>query len=238
MFIQECHKAKKLSHQPEKPEKLEVDPFTRNPKDTQHFVHDVKIKLDYICDSLVKEIDKVSLVIPLLKDTAKEWYKAIHLYINKDVAKRQGIKFNSKNELRTWQGFRKRLEGSPGGHLDRNCALKEWSQLHMKAGRVNCFINQLICLAAVLRYSGKFVKDRAHMGMRDELNAAWSIETPYPVTYINYLDLLHQTGHQLQDASNFCTQVQQDTHPSKQAKSDDRHNSEGEKQRKEQKSMW
>jgi len=86
-FIQECHKAKKSSHRPKKPEKLGVDPFTGDPKDTQRFVHDVKIKLDSFRDSLVKEIDKVSLVIPLLRDTAKEWYNAIHPHINKDAAK-------------------------------------------------------------------------------------------------------------------------------------------------------
>jgi len=86
-FIEECHKAKKSSHWPKKPEKLGVDPFTGNPKDTQRFVHDLEIKLDYFHDSLVKEIDKVSLVIPLLRDTAKEWYNAIHPHINKDAAK-------------------------------------------------------------------------------------------------------------------------------------------------------
>jgi len=85
--IQECFKAKKSSHRPKKPEKLEVHSFTGNPKDTQRFVHDVEIKLDYFRDSLVKEIDKVSLVIPLLRDTAKQWYKAIYPDINKDAAK-------------------------------------------------------------------------------------------------------------------------------------------------------
>jgi len=87
-FIQECYKAKKSSHRPKKPEKLGVDPFTGDPKDTQRFVHDVVIKLDYLRDSLVKEIEKVSLVIPLLRDTAREWYNAIHPHINKDAATR------------------------------------------------------------------------------------------------------------------------------------------------------
>jgi len=86
-FIEECHKAKKSSHRPKKPEKLGVDPFTGDPKDRQRFVHDVEIKLDYFRDSLVKEIDKVSLVIPLLRDTARERYNAIHPHINKDAAK-------------------------------------------------------------------------------------------------------------------------------------------------------
>jgi len=64
---------------------LELTPSPGIPKTYQRFVHDVEIKLDYFRDSLVKEIDKVSLVIPLLKDTAKEWYNAIHMHINKDT---------------------------------------------------------------------------------------------------------------------------------------------------------
>jgi len=73
----------------------------------------------------------------------------------------------------------------------------------MKAGKVARFIHELIRLAAVLGYSRELVKDRAHMGMTDVLNAAWSMKTPYPVAYMDYLDLLRQTGHQLEDASNF-----------------------------------
>jgi len=46
-FIQKCHKAKKSSHRPKKREKLGVDPFTGDPKDTERFVHEVEIKLDY-----------------------------------------------------------------------------------------------------------------------------------------------------------------------------------------------
>jgi len=57
-FIQECHKGKKPSHRPKKPEKLGVDPFTGDGQDTQRFVDDVKIKLDYFRDSFVKESDK------------------------------------------------------------------------------------------------------------------------------------------------------------------------------------
>ena len=41
----------------------------------------------------------------------------------------------------------------------------------MKEGKVDRFIDELIRLAAVLGYSGKFVKDRARMGMTDVLNA-------------------------------------------------------------------
>jgi len=61
------------------------------------------------------------------------------------------------------------------------------------------------------------------MGMTDVLNATWSMETPYPVVYMDYLDLLQQTRHQLEDTTNLCTQVQRQIHPSKLTKSDDRY---------------
>ena len=184
-FIQECHKPKKSSHRPKKTEKLGVDPFTGDPKDTERFVPDVEIKLDYFRDSVVKEINKVSLVIPLLTDTAKELYNAIHPHINKYAAKPRGIKFDPKNELRTWEGFRKCLEGGFGGHSHRNRAQREWSQLYMKDRKVDRFIDELIRLVAVLRYSREFVKVRVRMGMTDVLNAVWSMKAPHPVAYMD-----------------------------------------------------
>jgi len=48
----------------------------------------------------------------------------------------------------------------------------------MEDRKVDRFIDELIRLAAVLGYSGEFVKDRAHMGMTDVLNAAWSMKNP------------------------------------------------------------
>ena len=175
------------------------------------------------------EIDKVSLVIPLLKGTAKEWYQGVHPYINKEGAKRHGITFNPKNELRTWAGFRKRLEGSFGGHSDRNRALREWSELVMKPGKTDRYIDDLIRLAAVLGYSGDFVKDKARMGMTDELSKAWSMKTPHPLAYIEYLNLLRLTGHQLEDASNF--RKVKERPPIHHNKRDEGH-TEGKKQRK------
>jgi len=62
--------------------------------------------------------------------------------------------------------------------MNRNHTLKEWSQLYLKDGKVDRFIDELIRLAAVLWYSGEVVKDRAHLGMTDILNAARSMKTP------------------------------------------------------------
>jgi len=105
----------------------------------------------------------------------------------------------------------------------------------MKDGKLNRFIDELIPLAAVLGYSGELVKDRARMGMPDVHNATWSMKIPHPVAYMDFLDLLRQTGHQLEDASNFRTQVHKEPHSSKRPKSDDRHTSERMGQRKEKK---
>jgi len=92
--IQKCHKAKKRSLQAKEGENLGVYPCTWNSKGPQRFVPDVKIELDYFRDSLLKESEKVSLVIPLLKDTTDKWYKAIYTHINHAEPKRQGIKFD------------------------------------------------------------------------------------------------------------------------------------------------
>jgi len=82
----------------------------------------------------------------------------------------------------------------------------------MKDGKVDLFIDQPIRLAAVFGYSGECVKDRARMGMTEVLNTAWSMKTPNLVAYIEYPDLLRQTGDQLEDASNFRIQVQEEPH--------------------------
>jgi len=79
------------------------------------------------------------------------------------------------------------------------------------------------------------VKDRVRIGMTDVLNAAWSMKSPHPVAYMDYLDLLRQTGHQLEDASNFRTEVQKEPNSLKCVKSHDRHTSERKGQRKEKK---
>ena len=55
-----------------KPEKLGVDPFDGSSTNTQRFIQDVEIKLNYFKDSLVDDKVKISLVIPLLKGAAKK----------------------------------------------------------------------------------------------------------------------------------------------------------------------
>jgi len=73
-YLRKQRKGKKSAHRPKKPEKSGVDPFKGDSTDTQCFIQDCEIKLDYFRESLLKDWDKVSLVIPLLQGPAKKWY--------------------------------------------------------------------------------------------------------------------------------------------------------------------
>jgi len=59
--------SKGSAHKPKKREPLGVDPLDGDPKDTQRFIQDVEIKLNYFRGSLVDDMDKISLPIPLLR---------------------------------------------------------------------------------------------------------------------------------------------------------------------------
>jgi hypothetical protein len=201
---------------------LGVEPFKGDSTDTQRFIQDCEIKLDYFRESLRKDWDKVSLVIPLLQGPAKKWYQSIHPYVSEEGARREGLPFDPKNVLRTWEGFRQRLVSSFGGHSDRDRALREWNELAMKAGKIDHFCDELMRLALELGYSGSFVKDKARVGMTQDLRNAWAMKTPLPEDYVEYLNLLRQTGHQLEDVASFNRTVVRDKHHSKPEKSDDR----------------
>jgi hypothetical protein len=228
-------KEKKSSQKAKKPERLGVDPFEGDPKDTQRFIQDVEIKLNYFRDSLEDDMDKISLVIPLLRSAAKKWYHSIHVYINEDAAIRDKRPFNPKNELRTWEGFRKRLVASFGGHSDRDRALREWNGLVMQPGKVDQFIDELVRLANELNYSGDYVKDKARVGMTANLRNAWAMKTPLPDDYVQYLDLLRSTGHHLEDVSSFNHIVVQRKDTSHRERGEER--SAAKKQRKEKKTV-
>ena len=96
--------SKGSAHKPKKPKRLGVDPCNGDPKDTQHLIQDVEIKLNYFRESLEDDMDKISLVIPLLRAGAKKWYHIIHVYINEDAAIRDKRPFDPNNVIRTWEG--------------------------------------------------------------------------------------------------------------------------------------
>ena len=105
-------KSKKSQSRYKKPEKLAIKGFTGNLLDTQRFIQDTEIRFDYFRHCKLTDMDKVSLIIALLEGDAKVWYNSIHVHISEEAAQRAGVPFNKDNELRTWIGFRKCLEGS------------------------------------------------------------------------------------------------------------------------------
>jgi len=153
------------THMPKRPERLGLDPFDGDPKDTQRFIQDVEIKLNYLRESLVHDMDKISLVIALLSVGAKKWYHSIHVYINEDAAIRDKRLFDPNNVLRTWEGFRKRLVSGFGGHLNRDRALCQWNGLSMQPGKIYLFVDELIWLANDVTGTGTMVTEGFPLGL-------------------------------------------------------------------------
>ena len=94
----------------------------------------------------------------------------------------------------------------------------------MQPGKIDHFIDEMIRLANVLGYSREFVKDKARIGITAKLHHAWAHVDP-PPGYMEYLDRLRQTGHQLEDVSSFNQIVTKERAPSHKEKGDDRQNS-------------
>jgi len=89
-------------------------------------------------------------------------------------------------------------------------------------------------LALELGYSGNFVKDKARVGITTDVRNAWALETPLPDEYVEYINLLRQTGHQLEDVASFNRTVTKEKHHSRPERSDDRQSS-AKRQRKDRK---
>jgi len=146
--------SKASAYKPKKPKRLGVDAFDCDHKDSQCFIQDVEINLNYFRESLVDDMDKISLVIPLFRAGAKRWYHSIYVYINGHVAILDKRPFDPNNVLQTWEGFRKGLVSSFGRHSDRDRALREWNGLSMQPGKIDLFIDELIRLANEFKYGG------------------------------------------------------------------------------------
>ena len=105
----------------------------------------------------------------------------------------------------------------------------------MNSGKIDHFCDELMRRALELRYSGNFVKDKARVGITTHLRNAWALKTPLPDEYVEYINLLRQTGHQLEDVASFNRTVTKEKHHSRPEKSDDRQLS-AKRQRKDRKS--
>jgi len=109
-----------------------------------------------------------------------------------------------------------------GGHSDRDRAVREWNDLTMKSGKINHFSDELMRLALELGYSGNFVKDKARVGITTDLRNAWALKTLLRDEYVEYINLLRQTGHKLEDVASFNRTVTKEKHHPRPEKSDDR----------------
>ena len=179
-YLRKQRKGKRLVPRRKKPGQLGVDPFKGDSTDSQRFIKDCEIKLDYFRESLPKDWDKVSLVIPLLQGPAKRWYQSIHPYVSEEGARREGIPFDTKNILHSWEGFRQRLVSSFGVHSHQDRAHREWNDFTMKSGKIDHFCDELMRLASELGYSGNLVKDKARVGITIDLHNAWALKTRLP----------------------------------------------------------
>jgi len=72
----------------------------------------------------------------------------------------------------------------------------------MQPGKID-FVDELIWLANELKYGGDYVKDKARVGMTTDLRNAWAMKTPHPEDNVDYLNLLRNTRHQLEDVASF-----------------------------------
>ena len=77
----------------------------------------------------------------------------------------------------------------------------------MKPYKIDPFCDELIRLVSVLNYDGVHGKDEAQISRTAELHRAWALKTPHPESYIDYINLLRQTRHQLEDVVSFKQHV-------------------------------
>ncbi|CUS09856.1 unnamed protein product [Tuber aestivum] len=150
-------------------------------------------------------MDKINLVIPLLEDQARNWYLGIHAHINREAARRAGMPFNKNGPLRTWKGFRERLEQSHGGdNVNRDKNLLAWNSLVMTPHQSAPYLDKIIDLMYKLNYTDhQQVKDKVRAGISSELRKSWALMTPHPETLDDYLDLLRKVGHNREDDKRF-----------------------------------
>jgi len=90
---------------------------------------------------------------------------------------------------------------------------------------MDLFVDELIGLGNELKYCGDYVKNKAHVRMTTDLRNAWAMKTPHPEDYVDYLNRLGNTGHQLEDVTSFNHTVVRTKDSSHRDKSDDRYTS-------------
>ena len=186
-----------------KPEKLEIKAFKGDPDDMRRFVNDVETKLEYHRKALVKDMDKIRLIVPLLEGKAKKWYEGLHPHIHKSAADRLKIPFDKNHPFRKWANFFDGLQMSFGGSLSRDCSVAEWNKLRHTPGKIDDYLDAILRLMWSCGYGGEVIKDKIKAGLSEDLRKAWATKTDHPEEPVQYIAALRALGHALEDDFNF-----------------------------------
>ena len=188
---------------PHQPDRLDIKPFSGNEDDLHRFVLNVESKFDYHCKALSKDMDKICLIMQLLEGKAKKWYENIHVNINRDVAARQGVKFDKNNSLRKWGTFFALLQSSFGQSLTRDKSVQEWNRLRHREGNIDYFLDRIHHLIYATGYTGKMVKDKIKEGLMDEMRRSWAMVQGKPEKIYLYMDALHEFAREIESTAAY-----------------------------------
>jgi hypothetical protein len=138
-----------------------------------------------------------------LKGKAKRWYEGIHPHINIEGAAREGLVFDKNHPYRTWKVFLESLQTSFGGSLTRDMSVAKWDRLKHKPGQIDQYLDDIVQLMYSIGYQGDAVKDKIRVGLSDELRKEWSKVRNKPDTVAEYISMLRDVGHGLEDDALF-----------------------------------
>ena len=188
----------KKKKRPHKPDQLDIRPFHGDADDLKRFVLDVESKFDYHRKALYKDMDKISLIVPLLEEKAKKWYENIYVNINRHAVARQGVEFDKNNKLWKWNTFFALLQSSFGQSLTRDKSVQEWNRLHHRDGNIDYFLNRIHNLIYATGYTGEMVKDKIKEGLTDEMWGNWALVQGKPKQIYSYMDALRKFAHEIE----------------------------------------
>ena len=182
----------KKKKRPHKPDRLDIRPFNGDADDLKRFVLDVESQFNYHLKALYKDMDKIRLIVPLLKGKAKKQYENIHVNINRHAAARQGVEFDKNNKLRKWNTFFALLQSSFGQILTRDKSVPEWNCLCHCDGNIDYFLDRIHNLIYATSYMGEMVKDKIKEGLTDEMRRNWAMVQGKPEQIYPYMDALRR----------------------------------------------
>ena len=142
-------------------------------------------------------MDKIRLIVPLLKGKAKKWSENIHVNINRHAAARQGVEFDKNNKLRKCNTFFALLQSSFGQSVTRDRSVQEWNRLRHRDGNVDYFRDRIHNLIYAIGYTGEMVKDKIKEGLTDEMRRNWAMVQGKPEQIYPYMDAFRKFAHEI-----------------------------------------